>query len=215
MAVFRVQKTKDYTVMSNAHLREKGMSIKAKGLLSIMLSLPDEWDYSIKGLCELSKDGYESIMNALQEIEKFGYLKRTRATDERGKFAGFDYEIFETPQSGFPITEKPCTEKPCTGNPEQLNTNKQNTNKQNTGKEKTTTTTTESACAREEESEVIPPAFSAIYAHFRDRGIEDARNEAEKFEAYNARRGWDCLPDWKPTADLWAARIEDRNRRAS
>lgn len=135
MAVFRVQKNKDYTVMSNTHLRDIRLTLKAKGLLSLMLSLPDGWDYSINGLCELSKDGYESVMNALREIEKFGYLKRTRATDGHGKFAGFDYDIFETPQSGFPITEKPRTEKPYTGNPTQLNTDISNTELSNTEEE--------------------------------------------------------------------------------
>ena len=125
MAVFRVSKTRDYTVMSNSHLREKDMSLKAKGLLSLMLSLPDDWDYSIQGLCALSKDGYEGVMNALKELEKFRYLSRTRTTDSHGHFAGYDYNIFERPQAekpsteepktDFPITEKPSTEKPYTG----------------------------------------------------------------------------------------------------
>lgn len=118
MAVFRVSKTGDYTVMSNSHLREKGMSLKAKGLLSLMLSLPDDWDYSIQGLCALSKDGYEGVTNALRELERYGYLTRSRATDERGHFAGYDYDIFERPQ-----TENPSTGKPSTGKPKQLNTN--------------------------------------------------------------------------------------------
>ena len=147
MAVFRVSKTGDYTVMSNSHLREKGMSLKAKGLLSLMLSLPDDWDYSIQGLCTLSKDGYEGVMNALRELERYGYLTRSRATDERGHFAGYDYDIFERPQTenpstGNPKAEKPqsdfpITENPSTGNPKQLNNNipipySQNTEETNT-----------------------------------------------------------------------------------
>ncbi len=128
MAVFRVSKTRDYTVMSNSHLREKDMSLKAKGLLSLMLSLPDDWDYSIQGLCALSKDGYEGVMNALKELEKFRYLSRTRTTDSHGHFAGYDYNIFERPQAEKPSTEEPktgfpITEKPSTENQRQINNN--------------------------------------------------------------------------------------------
>lgn len=122
MAVIRVNKTADYTVMSNTHFKEKEMSLKAKGLLSLMLSLPDCWDYSINGLASLSKDGKDSVMNALNELEQFGYLIRTKKTDEKGRFAGYDYDIFEKPQTGQPYTEKPNTE-----NPQQLNTNQSNT----------------------------------------------------------------------------------------
>ena len=119
MAVIRVNKTSDYTVMSNTHFKEKEMSLKAKGLLSLMLSLPDDWDYSIIGLVQLSKDGKDSVMNALAELEELGYLVRTQTTDDRGRFAGYDYDIYENPQ-----TVKPCTEKPNTEKPPQLNTNK-------------------------------------------------------------------------------------------
>lgn len=119
MAVIRVNKTADYTVLSNYHFKEKEMSLKAKGLLSLMLSLPDDWDYSIAGLVTLSKDGKDSVMNALTELETFGYLKRTRLFDKQGRFAGFDYDIFEKPQTEIPYSEKPNTEKP-----QQLNNKK-------------------------------------------------------------------------------------------
>jgi hypothetical protein len=127
MAVIRVNKSKDFTVMSNTHFREREMSLKAKGLLSLMLSLPDDWDYSINGLCTLSKDGYESVMNGLQELETFGYLKRERSIDEKGRFAGYDYDIFEKPFTENPKTENPITEKPFTENPKQYNTKLPNT----------------------------------------------------------------------------------------
>ena len=130
MAVIRVNKTTDYTVMSNTHFKEKEMSLKAKGLLSLMLSLPDDWDYSIMGLVQLSKDGKDSVMNALTELEEIGYLTRTQTTDEKGRFAGYDYDIYENPQTG-----KPCAEKPNTEKPPQLNTNKSNT-KESITKEK-------------------------------------------------------------------------------
>lgn len=132
MSVFRVHKTRDYTVMSNSHFREKEMTLKAKGLHSLMLSLPEDWDFSIAGLTTLSKDGKDSVMGALNELEAFGYLKRTRLTDEKGKFAGYDYDIFEQPRREKPYAENPNTDKPNTENPSQYNTNKSNTQKQNT-----------------------------------------------------------------------------------
>ena len=137
MAVFRVNRNKNYTHMANYHFRERGLSLKAKGLLSLMLSLPEEWDYSINGLATLSKDGKDSVMNTLTELEQFGYLKRTKTIDGKGRFAGYDYDIFEKPQTENPQTENPYTgnpntEKPYTENPPQLNTKELNTKKQNT-----------------------------------------------------------------------------------
>lgn len=136
MAVIRVHKTADYTVMSNSHFREKRLSFKAKGILSQMLSLPDNWDYSIAGLATLAKDGKESVMSGLDELEELGYLKRTRVVDEKGRFAGYDYDIFETPQFENTDTENPCSEKPnmekpYTEKPPQSNNNKSTTNKSN------------------------------------------------------------------------------------
>lgn len=127
MAVIKVHKTKGYTVMSNHHLREKEMSLKAKGLLSIMFSLPEDWDYSIAGLVTLSKDGKDSVMKALKELEEFGYLVRTKITNELGQFKGYQYDIYEEPNSAKPNKEKPYAEKPNTDNPPQIITNKQNT----------------------------------------------------------------------------------------
>ena len=127
MSVVRVHKNANFTVMSNYHFKEKKMSLKAKGLLSLMLSLPDDWDYSIAGLATLSKDGKDSIMSALGELEKFGYLSRERLTNDKGQFAGVEYNIYEKPQEK-PIAEKPISanEKagfPISENPAQLNTN--------------------------------------------------------------------------------------------
>ena len=124
MAVIRVNKTADYTVMSNTHFKDTEMSLKAKGLLSLMLSLPDNWDYSINGLVTLSKDGKDSVMNTLTELEEFGYLSRSRVTNEKGQFAGFQYDIFEHPQQEQPFSEKPNSDKPTQLNTKQLNTNK-------------------------------------------------------------------------------------------
>ena len=128
MSIMRVHKTKNFTIMSNHHFKEKGMSLKAKGLLSLMLSLPDDWNYSISGLVTLSKDGKDSVMSALNELEKFGYLKRTRLTNSKGQFQGIEYDIYEQPQPQTPVAEEQNSGNQNEGNqnsenPPQLNTN--------------------------------------------------------------------------------------------
>lgn len=128
MSKVRVHKTGNFTIMSNYHFKEKKMSLKAKGLLSLMLSLPDDWNYSVSGLVTLSKDGKDSVMSALSELEKFGYLTRERVINEKGQFAGIEYNIYEEPQKEKPITEKPTSaspilEEPISAKQPQLNTN--------------------------------------------------------------------------------------------
>lgn len=137
MAIMRVHKTDNYTVMSNNHFKERQMSLKAKGLLSLMLSLPNSWDYSISGLVKLSKDGKDGVMSALGELEKFGYLQRVRIKDSKGKFSGIEYNIYEQPQKAFPIADNPISANQNEGkqiaeNPPQLNTNTLNTKEVNT-----------------------------------------------------------------------------------
>lgn len=136
MPVIRVNKTKDYTVMANYHFRDKNLSLKAKGLLSMMLSLPDGWGYSVEGLVNLSTDGRDSINATLQELEKHGYLKRGRVRDANGKLGQAVYDIFERPITGFPTLEKPTQGKPAQENPTLLNTNKLNTKVLNTNNKK-------------------------------------------------------------------------------
>lgn len=136
MTVFRVHKNENYTVLSNYHFKEKEMSLKAKGLLSLMLSLPETWDYSAAGLVKLSKDGKDSVNGALKELEQFGYLKRTQAVNTNGTFAGYNYEIYESPISDTktekPSTKKPLTEKPSTEKPQQLSKKELNKKQSNT-----------------------------------------------------------------------------------
>lgn len=134
MGVIRINKTQNYTVLSNYHFKEREMSLKAKGLLSLMLSLPDDWNYNVSGLVRLSKDGKDSVMSALGELEKFGYLKRQRTTDQKGKFSGIEYDIFEQPQRDNPIAGNPISENSHSENPPQLNTKELNTNESNTNK---------------------------------------------------------------------------------
>ncbi|MGN0533007.1 MAG: helix-turn-helix domain-containing protein, partial [Eubacterium sp.] len=111
MAVIRVEKSNNYTVMSNYHLKEKEMSLKAKGLLSLMLSLPDDWDYSISGLESIIKENATTIRNVLGELEMFGYLMRERIQNGKGQFE-YLYTVYEKPHTEKPHTEKPHTEKP-------------------------------------------------------------------------------------------------------
>lgn len=128
MSVMRVHKTANFTVMSNYHFKERNMSLKAKGLLSLMLSLPDDWDYSVAGLTTLSKDGKDGVMTALAELEKFGYLTRTRLVNDKGQFDGIEYNIYESPGEK-PIAEKPISANSNAEKPPQSITNVSNTNK--------------------------------------------------------------------------------------
>lgn len=134
MGVMRVNKTKNFTVMSNYHLSDKRISLRAKGLLSLMLSLPDDWNYSIAGLTKYTKDGKDAIMTILKELEDNNYLVRTQLTNDKGQFAGYDYDIYEVPQTEKPFTEKPNTDNPNTDSPTLLNTNNTNIINNNTNK---------------------------------------------------------------------------------
>ena len=113
MAVYRVEKTHDYTVMANHHLRDERLSLKAKGLLSMLLSLPDDWEISIRGLASIVTDGVGAVQTGINELIEAGYIVRRRQHAESGAFAGFEYIIHEVP----PCTENPYTANPYTGKP--------------------------------------------------------------------------------------------------
>ena len=126
MPVFRVERNKGYTVMSNHHLRDKSLSLKAKGLLSQILSLPEDWDYTLSGLCYINRESKDAIRSAVNELERAGYIERHQTTDEGGKFSSNEYIIHEQPVSLPPSLDKPSSENPTTGkptseNPTQLN----------------------------------------------------------------------------------------------
>ena len=142
MAVFRVEKNRGYTVMSNHHLKDTSLTLKSKGLLSMMLSLPDEWNYTTRGLAAICKEGVDSIGAALRELEKQGYIIRNQLRDSKGRISDTEYIIYEQPQhkpdTPAPDTDTPDTEnpyldnsdmdKPYLENPAQLNTNRLTTN---------------------------------------------------------------------------------------
>ena len=114
MAVFRVEKNKGYTVMSNHHLRNKALSLKAKGLLSQMLSLPEDWDYTLKGLSLINRESIDAIRTAVWELERAGYIRREQGRDTKGKMADMVYTIYEQPVLDIPSFLKRATEKtPC------------------------------------------------------------------------------------------------------
>ena len=131
MAVFRVEKNHSYTVMANHHLRDERLSLKSKGLLSLILSLPDDWRISIEGMTQFSADGKDAIRSAIRELTDAGYITRAQTHSEAGTFSGYDYIVHETPaaspSSGFPTMEKPTTEKPTTENPTLRNTERLST----------------------------------------------------------------------------------------
>ena len=120
MAVFRVEKNSGYTVMSNHHLRNRALSLKAKGLLSQMLSLPEDWDYTLQGLARINRESIDAIRQAIRELEQAGYIQRSRERDEKGRLRGADYVIFELPKP-VPASVSPTLENPTLENPTQEN----------------------------------------------------------------------------------------------
>ncbi|MBR3873784.1 MAG: helix-turn-helix domain-containing protein, partial [Clostridia bacterium] len=123
MPVFRVEKTRDYTVMANHHLKNKELTLKAKGLLSVMLSLPEDWDYTLKGLSHINREGVDAIREAVRELERAGYVVRSRNKNAKGQFADIEYVIYEQPRRPYadeePASEKPMLENPILDNPTQ------------------------------------------------------------------------------------------------
>ena len=144
MAVFRVERNSGYTVMSNHHLRNKELTLKAKGLLSQMLSLPEDWDYTLAGLSHINRESIDAIRTAVWELEKAGYILRRQGRDERGKMTAIEYTIYEQPQPmlenpipGKPMLENPTTDNPTSENPTQLNKDISRTNLPKTEKSNT------------------------------------------------------------------------------
>ena len=160
MSTFRVNKNVNYTVMSNHHLQDKRLSLKAKGLLSYMLSLPDDWDYSLKGLTVGCKDGLDSVRTAVLELEEHGYIRRQKVRNAKGQIIDYDYQVYESPVEDAPAVPgkegepsdtsaskspkscmKPCSlpflDFPNLAEPNLEKATQQNTNKQNTKRQST------------------------------------------------------------------------------
>ena len=199
MAVFRVERNTGYTVMSNHHLRNKELSLKAKGLLSQMLSLPEDWDYTLAGLSHINREKIDAIREAVKELEKAGYIVRSRERDEKGRLRGADYVIYEQPQprepeaatSGGqppildlptlenptldnPTLEKPTQEKPTLENPMQLNKDIQKTDLPKKEKSNTDLSSTHSI-----------PILSPNPSPLREETAEPERKGTEAADAYS------------------------------
>ena len=209
VATYRVHKDKNYTVMSNYHLQDKNLSLKAKGLLSIILSLPGDWEYSVAGLCELSKDGRDGVASALKELRIFGYVVCSSKKGEDGRFYGADYDVFEAPQKGeciadLPFTENPLTEKPLTEKPQQLNTN--NTNN-TTNVVYTKRQSTIKVGQSPQKLRFCPPSVEEVRSYCEERGNGI---DPETFIDFYTMKGWrvgkEHMKDWKAAVRTWERR---------
>ena len=199
MAVFRVERNTGYTVMSNHHLRNKELSLKAKGLLSQMLSLPEDWDYTLAGLSHINREKIDAIREAVKELEKAGYIVRSRERDEKGRLRGADYVIYEQPQPREPeaatsvgqppildlpalenptlenpTLEKPTQEKPTLENPTQLNKDIQKTDLPKKEKSNTDLSSNHSI-----------PILSPNPSPLREETAEPERKGTEAADAYS------------------------------
>ena len=186
MSTFRVNKNVNYTVMSNHHLQDKRLSLKAKGLLSYMLSLPDDWDYSLKGLTVGCKDGLDSVRTAVLELEEHGYVRRQKVRNAKGQIIDYDYQVYESPveddlavpgKEGGPsdpsATKSPKSRmKPCSSpfldfpnlaEPNLEKATQQNTNKQNTKRQST------NLSGQTAETEDFDQMATRVRAEFREK----------------------------------------------
>ena len=192
MAVFRVERNTGYTVMSNHHLRNKELSLKAKGLLSQMLSLPEDWDYTLSGLSYINRESIDAIRTAVWELEKAGYITRRQGRDEKGKMTAIEYTIYEQPQppaaaspepknptlenptTDKPILENPTTDNPTSENPTQLNKDISRTNLPKKEKSNTDLSSTHSI-----------PILSPNPSPLREETAEPERKGTEAADAYS------------------------------
>lgn len=214
MAVFRINKTGNFTVMSNTHLKEKAMSLKAKGLLSVMLSLPDEWDYSIEGLCAICKEKETAINSTLNELKRFKYLTVEKKRGANGLYE-YEYSVFEHPQDvqpgvGFPGVDNPGLDVPGVENRGQSITNILNTQELN---KEGLSVEGNSVDVNEDNPEKIkkfkPPTVEEVAAYVATR---KTKIDPEKFVNHYQSNGWMVgktkMKDWKAAVRTW-----ERNER--
>lgn len=195
---YRRHKKDNYTCIDNHVFRDDSLSMKAKGLLAQIYSLPDDWEYSVKGLTLLFSDGKDAVNNALQELIDHGYIIRTQRINKSGKFDGYEYDIYETPQTEKaekPITENPSTDNPITDNLPQLNTNILNTKVLNIDKE---------SKPKKEPSRFIPPTVEEVSAYCIERGNSV---NPQRFIDHYTSNGWmvgkNKMKDWQAAVRTW------------
>ena len=198
--IIRVNHNTNYTVMSNVHLRDKTLSLKAKGLLSQMLSLPPEWDFSIDGLVSLNAEKKNAISSALSELRYHGYLVVTKLMSNQTKSGRFEYvyDVYEVPQRK-PHIEKPDMEIPYMENPDveiPVMENQPLLNKEEVS--------TDNKVKKNQVKRFIPPTVEEVQAYCDERknGVD-----AQRFVDYYTRNGWMCgkskMKDWKASVRLW------------
>ena len=211
MGVFRMNKTKNYTTMSNHHFREKEMSLKAKGLLSLMLSLPNNWDYSISGLVSICKENETAIKSTLKELKEFGYLKVTKLLPNQteSKRIEYIYDVFERPQNNLcediqeveeQEVEKLGVDFQPVENPRQLNTNKSSTKELSTNK----VNTYNDVKSEPKKKSFQKPTIPQIHAYIAQNNLNV---DAERFYYYYESNGWVVVKtkmvNWKACVHTW------------
>lgn len=192
MAVFRVHKNKNYITMGKHHLKQKDMSLKAIGLLSIMLSLPEDWNYSVAGLTAIRSESKNTINAILQELEKFGYLVRTQIRNQNGIITGYNYDIYEEPYPKKPDMENPDLENRELDNWYQLN-NKELNNKELNNKRIS--------------KAFQKPTREELEAYKKEKGLDFNPNDfIDYYESNGWKVGRNPMRDWKATARRWSSR---------
>ena len=205
MAIFRVHKNKDYTTIDNNIFRNQNLSSKAIGLLCVMLSLPDNWDFTEVGLATIRNESRESIRYCIKQLEDNGYLIRTRNRNDKGQLTDTTYDVYEQPMSGKPMLVKPMLVKPMLEKHTQLNTNILNTNKLNTKEIK----------EKSIEKKFVKPTTEEIqkYCDERDNGI-NAIAFYDFYESKNWYIGKNKMKDWKACIRTWEQR-DKKNKKSS
>ena len=214
MAVFRVHKNKNYTTVSNVHLRDKSLSLKAKGMLTMMLSFSDDWNYSISGLVAICKEGRSAVEAALKELKEHGYLEVEKLPPEKGKRGTFEYvyNIYEVPTSD----TKLGAGNVCLENDEQLNTNKLIQNESGNGVEAEKESESIKDCKpnTKKNNRFQKPTIEQIKEYATERGYPnfDAEYFWDYWESRGWRRGGDTIKDWKATFRNWVKK--DNSKKA-
>ena len=215
MSVFRVEKNKEYTVMAKYHLKEKEMSLKAKGLLSLMLSLPDDWDYTIEGLISICKESETAIKSILSELKEFGYLEIKKIQNEKGQFE-YQYNIYEKPEGKKPEVENPPVDNPAVDKPEvenqgQLNTNILSTNKLNNKDNNIKHKYGEykNVLLKDDEIEKL----KSEYTNWND--LITYLDEYIEMKGYKAKSHYLCIKKWVVDAIKKTKKISEINSRAN
>lgn len=197
-----------YTTMRNFHLRDTSISLKACGLLSKMLSLPPDWNFTIEGLASLTRDGRDSVNSAIKELKEHGYISTSNKFGPDGRFCGVRYDIYESPHPENPDTENPETEKPYPGNPQVLNTNESITNELNTNEQKEKyIDSVPSSISKEKKSKKrftgLNPSKDEVEAYIKEKGFHVSADtvisyytNAGDFDAWRFKNGT-LVHDWK------------------